>query len=249
MTQILKPAAARQARSLGAAVLLILTVALMAGLGLSSSGSFAESARAIPAPEVDATAATATSEVAVLAGGCFWGVQGVFQHVEGVTGAVSGYAGGDQKTAHYEMVGRGSTGHAESVRITFDPRRISYGRLLQIFFSVAHDPTELNRQGPDVGTQYRSAIFPGSADQSRIAEAYIAQLDKLHVFGAPIVTRIEPGHDFYPAEGYHQDFLAQNPHHPYIVINDLPKIGNLKRLFPALYRAEPVLVAAAKATN
>jgi peptide-methionine (S)-S-oxide reductase len=156
---------------------------------------------------------TVRSEVAVLAGGCFWGVQGVFQHVDGVTSAVSGYAGGSANTAHYEMVGTNTTGHAESVRVTFDPRRISYGRILQIYFSVAHDPTELNRQGPDVGTQYRSAIFPINPEQARLAEAYIAQLDQTHVFvfDAPIVTKIETARDFYQAEDYHQDFLMRNP--------------------------------------
>jgi peptide-methionine (S)-S-oxide reductase len=204
-------------------------------------------ARSIPPPVLDEPAnPQATSEVAILAGGCFWGVQGVFQHVEGVTNAVSGYAGGAAETAHYEMVGTNTTGHAESVRVIFDPRRISYGRILQIYISVAHDPTELNRQGPDVGTQYRSAIFPTNPEQTQIAEAYTAQLSQEHVFNAPIVTKIEPGHDFYPAEDYHQDFLTRNPRYPYIVINDLPKIENLKRLFPDLYRATPVLVAAAR---
>ena len=168
----------------------------------------------------------------MLAGGCFWGVQGVFQHVEGVTNAVSGYAGGEERRPSYRVVGTGPTGHAESVAVTFDPREISYGRILQIFFSVAHDPTQLNRQGPDVGTQYRSAIFPQSAAQAKIAAAYIAQLDAAQVFDAAIVTRIEPGGAFYPAEDYHQDFLTLNPTHPYIVYNDLPKIANLKRLFP-----------------
>ena len=206
----------------------------------------AESARSIPPPVLDEPASPqATSEVAVLAGGCFWGVQGLFQHVEGVTSAVSGYAGGGADTAHYEMVGTNTTGHAESVRVTFDPRRISYGRILQIYFSVAHDPTELNRQGPDVGTQYRSAIFPTNSEQTHLAEAYIAQLNQAHVFDAPVVTKIEAGRDFYPAEDYHQNFLTRNPRYPYIVINDLPKIENLKRLFPDLYRATPVLVAAA----
>jgi peptide-methionine (S)-S-oxide reductase len=204
----------------------------------------AEDAVIIPAPTVDAQAGSGI-QTAVLAGGCFWGVQGVFQHVDGVTSAVSGYAGGAANTAHYEMVGTNATGHAESVQVTFDPRRISYGRILQIFFSVAHDPTELNRQGPDVGTQYRSAIFPTNRQQEQIAEAYIAQLDQAHVFNVPIVTKIEPGRDFYPAEDYHQDFLTRNPRYPYIVINDLPKIENLKRLFPETYRTTPVLVAAA----
>jgi len=210
----------------------------------------AESAHSVPPPALDTPAnPQATSQVAILAGGCFWGVQGVFQHVQGVTSAVSGYAGGAADTAHYEMVGTNTTGHAESVRITFDPRRISYGQMLQIYFSVAHDPTELNRQGPDVGSQYRSAIFPTNPQQMRIAEAYIVQLNQAHVFDGAIVTKIEPGRDFYPAEDYHQDFLTRNPNYPYIVVNDLPKIEALKRLFPDLYRPTPVLVAAAAPRN
>jgi len=182
--------------------------------------------------------------VAVLAGGCFWGVQGVFQHVKGVTAAVSGYAGGQKSTARYETVRGGDSGHAESVQVTFDPRQITYGRLLQIFFSVVHDPTQLNRQGPDVGTQYRSAIFPTSAEQARVAKAYIEQLNGARVFETAVVTQIEMDRPFYEAEGYHQDFLTRNPAHPYIVINDLPKISDLKRLFPDLYRVNPVLVGA-----
>jgi peptide-methionine (S)-S-oxide reductase len=228
-------------RAAGAA---LLTVVLLAAGGYSLSGSAAEEARVIPAPALDETTASAASEVAVFAGGCFWGVQGVFQHVKGVSSAVSGYAGGEPDTAHYDVVGTGTSGHAESVRVTFDPRQISYGRLLQIFFSVAHDPTLLNRQGPDTGTQYRSAVFPTSPDQARIAKAYIAQLDHAHVFGSPIVTKTDPARGFYPAEGYHQDFLTLNPTYPYIVINDLPKVEALKRLFPQSYRAEPVLVSA-----
>ena len=226
----------------------LIFAALLLGAGLALRGlpSMAESARAIPPPALDEPAnPQATSEVAVLAGGCFWGVQGVFQHVEGVIGAVSGYAGGASDTAHYETVSTGTTGHAESVRIAFDPRRVSYGHILQIYFSVAHDPTELDRQGPDAGTQYRSAIFPTNPQQARIAEAYIAQLDQAHVFTAPIVTKIEPGRDFYPAESYHQDFLARNPNYLYIMVYDLSKIKNLQRLFPDLYGATPVLVAAA----
>jgi peptide-methionine (S)-S-oxide reductase len=220
---------------------------LAAGITLRGLSSAAESAHSIPRPALDEPASSQmASEVAILAGGCFWGVQGVFQHVEGVSSAVSGYAGGAADTAHYEMVGTNTTGHAESVRVIFDPRRISYGRILQIYFSVAHDPTELNRQGPDVGTQYRSAIFPTNSEQTRIAEAYVAQLNQTHDFNAAIVTKIEPGRDFYPAEDYHQDFLTRNPNYPYIVINDLPKIENLKRLFHDLYRTTPVLVAAAR---
>ena len=206
----------------------------------------AAAARVVPAPAVDASGAQASSNVAVLAGGCFWGVQGVFQHVNGVTNAVSGYAGGDEGTAQYEIVGTGATGHAESVQVTFDPRQITFGQLLQIYFSVAHDPTELNRQGPDVGTQYRSAIFPTTPEQLRIAEAYIAQLDAAHVFKSKIVTRVESGRMFYPAEDYHQDFLTLHPAHGYIVVNDLPKIADLERLFPERYRKDPVLVRAAR---
>jgi peptide-methionine (S)-S-oxide reductase len=171
-------------------------------------------------------------------------VQGVFQHVDGVISAVSGYAGGSRDTAQYEATGRGTTGHAESVQITFDPHRITYGRILQIYFSVAHDPTELNRQGPDVGTQYRSAVFPQNPEQGRIAATYIAQLNAAKLFPSPIVTTIEPGKEFYPAEAYHQDYLTLHPYQPYIAINDLPKIQALKELLPDSYRETPVLVAA-----
>ncbi|MDM0105515.1 peptide-methionine (S)-S-oxide reductase MsrA [Variovorax sp. J22R24] len=220
-------------------------LAALAGLGLwrATPSMAAERAVVIPPPKDDqAATGGSTSETAVLAGGCFWGVQGVFQHVKGVSSAVSGYAGGDAASANYDAVGLGTTGHAESVRITYDPRQVSYGRLLQIFFSVAHNPTELNRQGPDTGTQYRSAIFPANAEQTRIARNYIAQLDKTKVFGKPIATTIEPLKAFYPAEGYHQDFMTRNPDHPYIAFNDLPKVDNLKRVFPEIYRAKPVLV-------
>ncbi|MDY0884610.1 peptide-methionine (S)-S-oxide reductase MsrA [Dongia soli] len=229
------------------AVAVAATLLLAAAAGFGVTPSAADEGRAIPAPAVDETA-NAKTETAVLAGGCFWGVQGVFEHVKGVSNAVSGYAGGDASTANYETVSEGETGHAESVSITFDPHQISYGRILQIFFSVAHDPTQLNRQGPDRGTNYRSAIFPASAEQARIAKAYIAQLSQAHIYEAAIVTTIEPDRAFYPAEGYHQDFLERNPSYPYIVINDLPKVENLKRLFPDLYRSDPVLVSAA-ATN
>jgi peptide-methionine (S)-S-oxide reductase len=219
---------------------LIVAALLLAGVGVSLLPSAAEEARAIAAPALD-EAAGKSSETAVFAGGCFWGVQGVFQHVVGVSSAVSGYAGGEKATAHYQTVGSGTTGHAESARVTFDPRKVSYGRLLQIYFSVVHDPTQLNRQGPDNGTQYRSAIFPTNAEQAKVARAYIAQLDNAHAFGAPIATSIEPDRAFYPAEGYHQDFLERNPTYPYIVANDLPKIEALKRLFPEYYRATPAL--------
>jgi peptide-methionine (S)-S-oxide reductase len=222
-------------------------VVLVGLIGAALLSPAAAEARAVPAPVQDEAAGAATSETVVLAGGCFWGVQGVFQHVTGVTSAVSGYAGGDQATAEYETVSTGKTGHAESVKVTFDPHRISFGRILQIYFAVAHDPTELNEQGPDIGTQYRSTIFPTSAAQARIAKAYIAQLDEAHVYGAKIVTTIEPDRAFYPAEAYHQDFLTRHPDSLYIVINDLPKIEDLKRSFPDLYRAEPVLVSALSA--
>jgi peptide-methionine (S)-S-oxide reductase len=225
------------------------TVALVVGAALlafafATPRSTAEEARVVPPPAVDEAKGASTPEVAVVAGGCFWGVQGVFQHVKGVVSAVSGYDGGGKETAHYDMTSRGDTGHAESVRITFDPKTVSYGRILQIYFSVAHDPTELNRQGPDEGTQYRSTIFPMNAEQAQVANAYIAQLNGAHAFRAPVVTTVEENRTFYPAEAYHQDFLVQNPTYPYIVFNDLPKIENLKRLFPEAYRSDPVLVGA-----
>lgn len=220
-------------------------IGLAAWTALKVYPTAAEDARPLPAPALDETPGARTSEVAVVAGGCFWGVQGVFQHVKGVTDAVSGYTGGAKAAAEYEIVSSGATGHAESVQITYDPRVITYGRLLQIFFSVAHDPTELNHQGPDYGSQYRSAIFPMDTEQARIATAYIDQLDQAHAFPAKIVTKIEPDKTFYPAEAYHQNFLAMHPTYPYIVFNDLPKIDALKRVFPDRYRADPVLVAAA----
>jgi len=207
-----------------------------------SSAVSAEEAVLIPSPAMDEPR-HGDVETVVLAGGCFWGVQGVFQHVKGVTSALSGYSGGSSETARYEAVGAGRTGHAEAVKITFDPQQISYGQILQIFFSVAHDPTELNRQGPDTGPQYRSAIFPADANQNRVAQNYIDQLNKARVFSKAIATRIEPFTGFYPAEAYHQDFLTRKPDYPYIVINDLPKIENLKHLFAPVYRAKPVLVA------
>jgi peptide-methionine (S)-S-oxide reductase len=201
-----------------------------------------EKAVVIPPPAAVEAAGQKSSDVAVLAGGCFWGVQGVYQHLKGVSAAVSGYAGGQKNTAQYEIVGGGGSGHAESVQITFDPRQVSYSQLLQIFFSVVHDPTQLNRQGPDVGTQYRSAIFPANPEQDKLARAYIAQLNQARVFKAAIVTKIEPDRPFFPAEDYHQDFLTKNPRYPYIVINDLPKVEALKKVFPELYRSTPVLV-------
>ncbi len=221
---------------------------IVAALASSTIIASAQEGLKIPAPAVDEKSSAAT-ETALFAGGCFWGVQGVFQHVVGVNNAVSGYAGGAKDTASYETVSGGRTGHAESVKVTFDPRKVSYGHLLQIYFSVAHDPTELNRQGPDTGTQYRSTLFPTNAEQARVAKAYIEQLNKAHIYNAPIVTTIEPNKPFYPAEGYHQDFLTSNPTYPYIVYNDLPKIENLKKMFAADYRAQPVLVAKAGLGN
>jgi peptide-methionine (S)-S-oxide reductase len=236
-------------RSLIAALLVAAAWTLWTTLAVSG-----EAATAIPAPAVDAPAQqSAASETAVLAGGCFWGVQAVFQHVKGVTQAVSGYAGGTKESAQYETVSSGSTGHAESVAVTFDPRVVSYGTILQVYFSVAHNPTELNRQGPDTGTQYRSAIFARDEAQRRVAEAYIAQLDKAGMFHRPIVTEVKnmsgdatgDTGSFYPAEAYHQNYATRHPDNPYIAINDLPKVGNLKRLFPALYQDAPVLVSGA----
>ena len=234
--------------------LLVLGASLAAALVLAACAyGWARGARAdainrvIPAPAFDTPAAAANGlETAVLAGGCFWGLQGMFEHVQGVTKVVAGYSGGTPATAHYEMVGTERTGHAESVEITFDPRRISYGQLLRLYFAVAHDPTELNRQGPDTGPSYRSEIFFSSPAQERIARAYVEQLTKGKVFKGPIVTRIEPLKGFYPAEDYHQDFLVHNPTHPYIVRNDLPKIDALKRLYPEIYREAPVLLSSAR---
>ena len=217
-------------------------LAFGAGHGLKVAQA-AEAGVVVPLPAVDEPAAPGRrTETAVFAGGCFWGVQGVFQHVKGVTNAVSGYSGGKADTAHYEIVGTGATGHAESVEVTFNPSQVSYGRLLQVFFSVAHNPTQLNFQGPDHGSQYRSALFPTDDAQRKVAEAYIAQLGAAKAFKAPIVTKVESYRGFYPAEGYHQNFLTLNPDYGYIVVNDLPKVRELERVFPALYSPKPVLV-------
>jgi peptide-methionine (S)-S-oxide reductase len=221
-----------------AGVALLAMIAAVAHLAAHPS----EIATKIPAPMADETTSGVNSETAVIAGGCFWGIQGVFEHVKGVTKAVSGYTGGESSTARYEDVGLGTTGHAESVQITFDPKQVSYGQLLQIYFSVAHDPTELNRQGPDHGTQYRSAIFPTSDAQKKIARDYIAQLNDSHAYASTIVTSIEPGKTFYPAEAYHQDFLENNRGYGYIIDNDLPKVANLAKLFPERYRSDAVMV-------
>jgi peptide-methionine (S)-S-oxide reductase len=199
--------------------------------------------RALPPPAEDVSPTGPALQTAVFAGGCFWGVQGVFEHVGGVTQAVSGYAGGTVANPGYERVSSGTTGHAESVRVTFDPSRVSYGRLLQIFFSVALDPTEVNRQGPDWGTQYRSELFVSGPEQERVARAYIAQLDASHAFSRPIATRVDPAGAFYPAEAYHQDYLERHPTSGYIVANDMPKVESLRRLFPDNWRDHPVTVA------
>lgn len=220
----------------------LLSTLLICGLAACSSGTTPTSdGQQVPAPTRDEQT-HARTETAVLAGGCFWGVQAVFQHVKGVSNAMSGYTGGSRANAHYDLVGTGSTGHAESVRVTFDPSVISYGKLLQIYFAVAHDPTQLNYQGPDHGTQYRSTIFPTSAAQAQVARAYIKQLGKSGIFADPVVTTVEPGQTFYPAEAYHQNYLTDHPDQPYIVVNDRPKVAALKQLFPQLYRMKPVLV-------
>jgi peptide-methionine (S)-S-oxide reductase len=215
----------------------------IAAAGFLSIGNAAEKAVKLPPPAQD-LAVSAPTETAVFAGGCFWGVQGVFQHTQGVLNAVSGYAGGEKSTATYAQIGSGRTGHAESVQVTYDPKVVSYGKLLQIYFSVAHDPTTLNRQGPDSGTQYRSAVFYKDANQKQVAERYIAQLDAAKVFPARIVTQLAPLAAFYPAEAYHQDYATLNPRSPYIATFDLPKIANLKTMMPELYRDKPVLVSA-----
>jgi peptide-methionine (S)-S-oxide reductase len=201
----------------------------------------AERAVVLPAPAYDPPTASGGEQKLVVAGGCFWGVQGVFQRVRGVSRAVSGYAGGAKETARYDKVSQGDTDHAESVEITYDPKAVSLGELLRVYFSVAHDPTQLNRQGPDQGKQYRSAIFVANAEQEKIARDYIAQLSEAKAFSAPIVTTLEPLKAFYPAEAYHQDYLVRHPAQPYIVYNDLPKVENLKSLFPSLYRERPAL--------
>jgi len=243
MTRIPETATRRRAlAALGAAG------SLLAAWSWPGARAAAETATMIPAPSFDAPAQSGgEARTVVLAGGCFWGVQGVFQHTKGVLNAVSGYAGGSKATASYMMVGSGMTGHAEAVAVTYDPRQISYGQLLQIYFSVVHDPTQLNRQGPDSGTQYRSAVFYTDATQQQLASAYIAQLDAAKVFRGRIVTRLEPLDGFYPAEDYHQDYATLHPESGYIRSFDLPKIANLKKLFPQWYRDAPMLVSAANA--
>ena len=234
MARSLKPSVRNTVASLA-----IMAASLVAFPAIASA---AEPAIAIPPPAQAAPEAQGVQKV-VLAGGCFWGVQAVFQHLKGVTSAVSGYAGGSPVEANYSAVSTGRTGHAESVEVTFDPEVVSYGQILQVFFSVAHDPTELDRQGPDIGSQYRSEIFTQDEAQAALAKSYIAQLEKAGVYRQKIVTKVEPLKSFSPAENYHQDYLAQHPYQPYIVYNDLPKIEALKRLYPELYRATPKLVA------
>jgi peptide-methionine (S)-S-oxide reductase len=222
-----------------------LGAALLAGLALSIPSVLVRAdsaARALPPPSLDMAPSGPGSQTAIFAGGCFWGVQGVFEHVKGVTRAVSGYTGGHVADPGYEQVSSGTTGHAESVKVTFDPSRVSYGTLLRIFFSVALDPTEKDRQGPDWGTQYRSELFVNGAEQERVAKAYVAQLDAAHAFDGPIVTRIDPAGSFYPAEAYHQDYLDQHPDNPYIAINDIPKVQALQTLFPKYWQPTPVKV-------
>ncbi|SDP28953.1 peptide-methionine (S)-S-oxide reductase [Phyllobacterium sp. OV277] len=215
---------------------------LLGTLLLGYAPSAAEEPRLVPTALHD-VADTGGMQTAVFAGGCFWGVQGVFQHVDGVVSAISGYAGGAPETATYELVETSRTGHAEAVQIVFDPKKISYAKLLQIYFSAAHDPTQLNRQGPDRGTQYRSAIFPANNEQASVASDYIEQLGTAGVFKKQIATTVEPGKTFYKAEAYHQDFMTRNPENPYIVFHEQPKVENLKGFFPDYYRAEPVLVS------
>ena len=219
----------------------------LAACGLALSASVApvlaeEPGRRLPAAEGTLAETPGRLRTAIVAGGCFWGVQGVFQHVRGVKQAVSGYAGGTRETATYAKIGTGRTGHAEAVQITYDPAQIRYDELLQIFFSVALDPTQVNRQGPDEGPQYRSAIFPQDAEQARVAQAYIALLDAARTYARPIATRIEPGASFYTAEAYHQDYMVQNPRDRYILVNDAPKLRDLKRFFPERASETPVLV-------
>ena len=223
---------------------------ILSAWALLGTGVAAEKAVKLPAPTLDLPAANeSTRETAIFAGGCFWGVQGVFQHTRGVLNAVSGYAGGQKDTANYDSVGTGRTGHAESVQVSYDPKQISYGKLLQIYFSVAHDPTQLNRQGPDSGTQYRSAVFYTNAGQKDVAERYVAQLDAAKVFPGKIVTQLTPLKAFYPAEAYHQDYATLNPHSPYIAQFDLPKIANLKTMLPEAYREKPALVSSQSAST
>ena len=218
------------------AVLAVLAVALVLFAAKATRGASRESSEPVAAPVVDATAMSSAEDTAVFAGGCFWGIEAVFEHVKGVKSAVSGYAGGNSANPSYEEVSSGDTGHAEVVQVIYDPSQVSYGKLLQIFFSVAHDPTQLNRQGPDHGTQYRSAIFYNTPQQQQVVESYIKQLTAAKTFARPIVTQVAKLRAFYPAEAYHQDYLVNHPNQPYIVINDKPKVAALKKQFPDIYR-------------
>jgi peptide-methionine (S)-S-oxide reductase len=226
-----------------AAAALLGGATLIAHPAATAVGPSSTASAPAPAPLIDAVAPAAGTETAILSGGCFWGVQGVFEHVRGVRSVVAGYAGGAAGTASYELVSTGATGHAESVLITFDPRQISYGEILRIFFSVATDPTQLDQQYPDYGSQYRSEIFYANPEQARIARAYVAQLDRSGFFTRPIATRVDPARGFYPAEAYHQDYLVRHPDQPYIAAWDLPKVAALERQFPSQFQATPITVA------
>jgi peptide-methionine (S)-S-oxide reductase len=236
----------RVAAAFGAVVLAVLALALVVAPGPVRADS---ATRVLPAPALDVPPGGPALQTATFAGGCFWGIQGVFQHVKGVTQALSGYAGGTVANPGYERVSTGTTGHAESVRVTFDPSRVSYGTLLQIFFTVALDPTEVNRQGPDWGTQYRSELFVSNPEQDRVARAYLAQLTAAHAFDRPIATRIDPAGPFYPAEAYHQDYLVHNPDSGYIAVNDMPKVRALQQLFPQSWQDPPVTVGKLAMSN
>ena len=241
-----RPSTMRLATALGVVVFGALALALTLAPGsVLADGP----AKAVPPPAMDVAPSGPALQTAEFAGGCFWGIQGVFQHVKGVTQAVSGYAGGTVANPSYEQVSSGTTGHAESVKVTFDPSRVSYGKLLQIFFSVALDPTEVNRQGPDWGTQYRSELFVANPEQDRVAHAYIAQLEAAQVFSGKIATRIDPAAAFYPAEAYHQDYLVRYPDNGYIAYNDIPKVQNLQRLFPENWQDPPVTVSKIASVN
>jgi peptide-methionine (S)-S-oxide reductase len=239
-----------QINAIGMPAMMLRTTLFSLAIAAAPLAAQAEPAVIIPPPAAEAAAQNAGLETAVLAGGCFWGIQAVYQHVKGVKNAVSGYAGGAQKDATYDIVSAGRSAHAEAVQVTFDPKQVSYGKLLQIFFSVAHDPTQLNRQGPDTGPHYRSEIFPQSEAQAKIAKDYIAQLDAAKAWKRPIVTKTGTMKaTFFPAEAYHQDYAIKHPFQPYIAINDAPKVENLKKTFPDVWRDQPVLVSQAAKTN
>jgi peptide-methionine (S)-S-oxide reductase len=241
-----------RSRFVGASLFRMRGTQALVGLALGAAfvlapAAWAGAAKVVPPAALDTTTAKGdVAETAIFAGGCFWGVQSVFQHVSGVNSAVSGYAGGTAETADYQSVESGRTGHAEAVRVVYDPKKISYGQLLQIYFAVAHDPTQVNRQGPDVGPQYRSVIFATDAEQARVANAYVDQLNRSNTFGKALATKVESGRVFYPAENYHQDYVTLNPANPYVLIHELPKIENLKRTLPQFYMAAPVLVRSDK---